>query len=383
MDELVAAGRRYRAAAPAPPARFERIAERARSQQRRRRMRATVASTFAVVLAGGAVWAGVRSTKHTVGVETSPTDASPAKQHAAPLSPQMRAHLGLDAPKGWVPVDVGSTRIWVPSTATSRQCSTPGDGATSHLVTILTSPSAASPSAAPDPCAPAAGSSWIRVQPVPVRWNATIIAPMQRLVRGPMLNGYATYEAVSHGPGTSRLLIVSGLLTSVTVNGPLGDRILHSLGPSARTVVNSHGIAASTHGWRAVSDRGVSFLVPPRWEVIDANGRIAPCRRAPVHSVTIGEYASSPSCPAFGHTRSIADDLPGRVTTIAGFQGTPPINHTVHIGGSDLLEWDSDTGSTGNTMMITVDGVHGLVLELDRDGRVDAAILASLHAVAP
>src|SRR4051812_10673349 len=104
MDELVAADARMRAAAPTPTPTFERVAERADRIRHRRRVNGAIAGGLAVVLATAGVWAGVQSTRDTVRVQV-PTSQS---HHAAPkpLSPQLRAHLGLDVPTDWVPVDL-------------------------------------------------------------------------------------------------------------------------------------------------------------------------------------------------------------------------------------------------------------------------------------
>ncbi len=367
MDELVAAGARLRAAAPTPAPKFDRVTARARRHQRRRRLQAATAGVLAVALATVGVWVGARAARHTVRTEEPTT----APHRVAALSPQLRAHVGLDVPKGWVPVDVGAVRVWVPP-ASIFGCQ-PGGRCVGRTIILRDRPSDHT-------------GQFVSIRtPVSTASNGEPSAT---------INGYPVWATgvsriqpptgSSAAPVTMRTYEVPALRAVITVSdGADASRVWRSLAPSARTVVlSSTKQPAATSNWRTIVDRGVSFLVPRSWRVVEASG-MTPCRGAPAHSVTIGQYRGPfPSCPAFGTSGGVASTRIDRISTVANFTGDPPPSQTVRIGGRLLREW-TDLAAPTTTVVITVDGVHGIQFDLGADGRVDAAIIASLRYAPP
>ena len=366
MDELVAAGARLRAAAPTPAPRFERVTEHARRHQRKRRVQGAIAGTLAVALATIGVWAGVRSTNTTVRIQ-GPTTTP----HTAALSPQMRAHLGLDAPKGWVPYDVGTARVWVPSRST-LSCD-PGGRCPAHTILVPKSSAGAGDAyvslRTPDPLADT---------PHPSLLNMTLVAP---------INGYQVYESsetsVSAAADANRLILrtffVPVLQATITISeGASGDRILHTLGPSALEVVRTTRALVSTINWRTVSFHDRSVRVPPGWHVFDATGRMQPCHDTKTQTVVVGTYAGAPGCP-FAPS-AVTDELPDRGLIEYGANPSTLPTRRVAIAGRAV---EIVSGITGNVVVIAIGGRAAFDLVPGRDGRIDAAILASVRAVSP
>ena len=110
MRDLDTAGRAVVDNPPLPPTPVARIESRAR---RRRRLRVSIVGTFATVVvvaaAAAAVGIGISLQTSSEHVTVGPQD------QAAVTDPQMRAHLGLDVPTSWVPVDFGDARLFVPA----------------------------------------------------------------------------------------------------------------------------------------------------------------------------------------------------------------------------------------------------------------------------
>ncbi len=363
MDELVAAGARLRAAAPTPAPKFERVAERAKQHQRRRKFQAATAGALAVVAAAVGVWAGVHSSRNTVQVQV-PT----SQEHVEALSPQMRAHLGLNAPKGWVPVDVGSVRVYVPP-ASIFGCQ-PGGRCVGRTIDLRERPQDHT-------------NQFLSIQ--------TPTATETQGNRAGTINGYAVREVGSGSIGnpygvpiaTWHTYTVPALRAVVTVSdGTDAQRAFRTLGPSARTVVfDASTTPVSTAGWRAVRDQGVSFRVPPNWSVIDAE-TIPPCTGPRSRWVVVGKYRGSlPSCfnanPAgSGGVTNVVLDSIGTIGGIAA--NTQPPFHKARVAGRSL-DFMDDFAIPDNAVAITVDGQHGIVFDLGEDGRVDAAVIASLR----
>jgi hypothetical protein len=115
-----------------------------------------------------------------------------------------------------------------------------------------------------------------------------------------------------------------------------------------------------------VNYANISVLVPPSWRVHDITGQIYPCFGEPPRTVRIGTtnrltLGCNPSLAA-----SPLSSLLGNYLVILG-DSVPP----------------DDARSTTINRRVPRTGPGGVELTLGRDGRIDAAILNSLHYTPP
>jgi hypothetical protein len=369
MDELVAAGARLRAAAPTPPPRFERVADRAGKRRRRRRIERAVAGVVVIALAVAGVLVGVHSTRTSVHIEVPAHHAQ-----TGALSPQMRAHLGLTAPKGWVPFDLGSLRVWVPPQSSELQsCYDNAVAPDRDVVRLVLGPH---PNGATACDANANALSVLEIavpRPGQPRLPAIALGPAR------IINGLPVRRALRP---IEDLEEIQPLDASLTVPADeLGQQVLHTIAPSARAVIAMRGVAVSTQGWQTVSWGSVSVRVPPSWTVNDADGKRGHCGSEQPRTITFGEYRGVPSCPSLDPETAVAGEL-GNYFVIepesslsklpGGARPFQPTTHTVTDDGYDTtISWTISPG-----------GGH-IDLTLGPDGRMDAAILASIRPIVP
>jgi hypothetical protein len=370
MRDLAEAGRAVVANPPAPPTPIDRIEATAR-HRRRRHVRATLAfATALTVIAGALVIANDRKSTPPVG-SVRPTN--PPK-HAPALTPQMRAHLGIDAPKGWVPVDYGDARLWVPPT---------------WAVTAGS-------------CPPVSAPGWIQLggpyrQLCPV-YHGTIGAPRQDYVNVTTLrdtntvgtikrviNTYAVYDRITHGPGGDYAVPALHVTIALGWRTPQNSRVLQTLGPSARLIALDPSAQKAPNGWQHVEYGGLTIAAPSTWPAQDVAGRIGP------------------GCELLGHERVWAG--PPSLTAQCALTLTPPrptdgvwLDHTP-ITGAGIQQGEVLHGNWGNRveirlltdpsyatipelrMEVTVDEYTSeLDIGLGRDGRIAKAILQSISA---
>ena len=173
-----------------------------------------------------------------------------------PLTATALPAVDLSAtPAGWVPVAFGDAQISVPAAwwvlYNSYPCpigSPPGE------VFVNPPPGgfACPLEAAPGP------STAVRFGP-PTSPHSTVLG------RPEAINGILVYP-YPMGPQSSYL--VPSLGVEITVDGPLGQRVLHTLTWSPRSVVLAPGSApAIPSSWQQVTFAGLRFSVPAGWPI--------------------------------------------------------------------------------------------------------------------
>jgi len=159
----------------------------------------------------------------------------------------------LATPAGWVPVVFGNVQISVPATwwVLYNSCPTgspPGEVFVNPLPGVFHCPV----ETAPGP------STTVRFGPP--------TSPLSSVLGHPeVINGILVYPYPT-GPQSSYL--VPSLGVEITVDGPLGQRVLHTLAWSPRSVVLAPGSSpAVPSSWRSVSFAGLQFSVPANWPI--------------------------------------------------------------------------------------------------------------------
>ena len=156
-------------------------------------------------------------------------------------------------PAGWVPVAFGNAQISVPAAwwvlYNSYPCPTgspPGE--------VFVNPP---PGAFACPLEIAPGSSTAVSFGPPRSPHSTVLGHPE------VINGILVYRYPT-GPQSSYLAPSLGV--EITVDGPLGQRVLHTLTWSPRSVVLAPGSSpAIPSSWRYVSFAGLRFSVPAKW----------------------------------------------------------------------------------------------------------------------
>ena len=227
MRDLETAGNAVAEAPVSPPTPVEVIEARGRHRQRRgARIRVAAALACVMVLAGGAALVGVAVDRHTT---KKPTLAIQPRDNAAITAAQMRAHLGVDAPKGWVPVDYGDARVFVPHTWKVVTDLCPGRVAGYvGLGDAFTHGCEGAP-------------------PSFVGLSATLPDHSARPTH--VVNGYALYAA-----GTS--YVVPALQVTIRADGPRTDQVLATLAPSSELVALTYRRAGSERLEDGLARRG-------------------------------------------------------------------------------------------------------------------------------
>jgi hypothetical protein len=173
-----------------------------------------------------------------------------------PLTAKALPSVHLSAtPAGWIPVAFGNAQISVPAAwwvlYNSPPCPTgspPGEVFVNPLPGVFHCPA----ETAPGP------STTVRFGP-PTSPHSTVLGHPE------VINGIFVYPYPT-GPQSSYL--VPSLSVEITVDGPLGQRVLHTLTWSPRSVVlapRSSPVVPSS--WRSMSFAGVRFSVPANWPV--------------------------------------------------------------------------------------------------------------------
>ena len=146
---------------------------------------------------------------------------------------QLSAHLGVGVPSGWVPVDLGEARVWVPA----RWMLEPPDACVGNA----SAAGAISVGSLP-------GTACDSVTPIALPKQAVALLPASRTrPTGPShtVHGYKVYLAIVHPPpGTPVVWIeyqVPQLGVQIDLHGSLGSRVLDTLAPSARKVASTPG----------------------------------------------------------------------------------------------------------------------------------------------
>ena len=309
------------------------------------------------------------SSSATTATTTKGTVPTTPRSVAGLTAEQLNAHLGVGVPKGWVPVDEGEARVFVPSDwYLEPQDACAEDRSAGGIVSVGKLPHAN--------CNPANQYS------IPAQ-AASLIPLFQHRSSRPSLTvrGYRVYNV---GASTSgRFYEIPQLNVSIVLRGSLAGRVLGTLAPSARNVALAHN-TVPTH-WHAVSEDGVSLSIPPSWGVaspkffcgdpvsvselllIKPDIGFAPCPgpslmpvAALLDGVSLYLPPHNPNAPS-PTGRPIAT-LQHDTTTITVYAETTDPNTLdlfVHNAGSKIT--------------------HVLTLGLGRDGRVAGGVLASIR----
>jgi hypothetical protein len=158
-------------------------------------------------------------------------------------------------PAGWVPVAYGNAQISVPATwwvlYNSPPCpigSPPGEMFINPPPGVFHCPA----ETAPGP------STTVRFGP-PTSPLSTVLGHPE------VINGISVYPYPT-GPQSSYL--VPSLGVEITVDGPLGQRVLHTLTWSPRSVVLAPGSSpAIPSSWQQVTFAGLRFSAPANWPI--------------------------------------------------------------------------------------------------------------------
>jgi hypothetical protein len=191
----------------------------------------------------------------TLAALTSSQTAASATTTVRPTTKQLPSVDISATPADWVPVAFGDAQISVPATwwvlYDSPPCPTgspPGEVFVSPPPGFFACPL----EIAPGP------STTVRFGP-PTSPLSTVLGHPE------VINGIFVYPYPT-GPQSSYL--VPSLSVEITVDGPLGQRVLHTLTWSPRSVVLAPGSSpAIPSSWRYVSFAGLRFSVPANWPI--------------------------------------------------------------------------------------------------------------------
>jgi hypothetical protein len=158
-------------------------------------------------------------------------------------------------PAGWVPMAFGDAQISVPVAwwvlYNSPPCPTgspPGEVFVDPLPGVFHCPA----ETAPGP------STTVRFG-LPTSPHSTVLG------RPEVINGILVYP---YPTGPQHSYLVPSLEVEITVDGPLGQRVLHTLTWSPRSVVLASGSSpVVSSSWQSVSFAGVRFSVPAGWSI--------------------------------------------------------------------------------------------------------------------
>ena len=156
-------------------------------------------------------------------------------------------------PTGWVPVAFGEGQISVPAgwwvLYDSAPCPTgspPGEVFDDPLPGVFPCPLETTPGP----------STTVRFGP-PTSPHSTVLGKPQ------VINGILVYP---YPTGPQRSYLAPSLQVEITVDGPLGQKILHTLTWSPRSVVLASGSPSIVpSSWHSVSFAGLRFSVPANW----------------------------------------------------------------------------------------------------------------------
>lgn len=345
MLDLETAGRSVVEHPAAAPTAVDAIETRGRRRRARRRgARAVVGVVVVAVALGGVVAVTRHSTVENVAVHpVAPSSIS---------DEQMRAHLGEGVAAGWVPVDYGDARVYVPSNWTVTAGGCPTDQSAPGWIDV----------GGPYKSVCNAGAAWKTLVEI-FRFASAAGSRSARII-----NGYRVY------PMDATNVAVPELRTTIHIEGPQSEQVLSTLAPSSSLVARSvRGLPSGAT--RAVSHNGITVDVPAHWDTVDS-GSI--CDGLPPKAVTLKLLAIP--CPA-----PVSTPLaPGPDGVL--FLATQPWDAatraaTTPLAGTRGLYVQPDAGGMTLTVFVPVDATHVTPVEvgLGRDGRVAAAIIDSLR----
>jgi hypothetical protein len=244
----------------------------------------------------------------------------------------------IPGPPGWQPVDYGNARVWVPQ---GWHVFYPGMGECGQS---LVNQAFIAPQA--EKCAERAPTS------------ASV------MTIGPLPNGGGGHTSTRHINGyvvlvhSSDTFWVPALSVQLTLDGPLTQQILATLGPSSRAAVLAPGPAPQPPStWQTITYGGLTLRVPPGWPTKDGATFFVSCGGAlfPIPEVVLGQSQ-------YGHDCVIGEDTP----TFRPGDGIWLAKQPEPAGGG--------FGLSGLTTLTTTSGLSlGLIdaAEIDNSYRID------------
>ena len=355
----------------------------------------------AVVLAVAATGCSSHATHRA-----SPTTTTTTTRSAVPLTAQqMDAHLGVGVPAGWVPVDGGDARLWVPPDSNTHQ-----DGK------CVFAPPAEPPvvtvgSVAPPDCQAQVGG-YMHPLP-PLMAEVSIISETEASTIRPSLtvHGYRLYRRAAARHRGWAFYEVPQLHVQIATHGKLAARILATLAPSARYVALDTAYETVSQASRRLTRGGVAVSIPTSWPIAIPEeygcGTVAkpdltiiePPKPIVTGSIgPVGGGTCMPPNPPYPSSTGMApvDRLtlylpaanPGNQWDVSNntdaFSARGQPVTTLHFGDTTITVWAPDGFFNALELFARRDGssvLHSMTLELGRDGRVGAGVLASIRAV--
>lgn len=283
---------------------------------------------------------------------------------------QLNAHLGVDVPAGWVPVDAYHARVWVPE---GWQLQGPGgctgDTSAPGIVSI--------------------GVACRSLGVAPVAAVALIPFAHPHAARSSFnLNGYRAHKVPDTQVAGWLFYAVPQLGVQIALHGTLGSRILDTLGPSARTIALDPTRQSVPSNWHALAEDGVSFSIPPSWALITPTEWSCDGWTGGAPALFVVNAAVNETCPdgippveelqdgAVLYAGSHNDHAPTPTASrpiVAFHHGSTTV--TVYTDDGYLEAFDLFVHRAGSSI------THVLTLGLGRDGRVAGGVLGSVRAV--
>ncbi len=290
---LIAAGERVMTRPVARASQVVDLESRSRVRGDRRSLRIGAAALAVGVAAGTFAIVSRHDAGPVVHVQTTPSVPSGAAEvdkDGLPLElpgiskQQMRAHLGLDVPSDWQPIDFGQARIWAPPVYDTSSASGVG-----RPVCTRSTPGEVNATTAQRidvqfrcPATGNAAANRVLLTPLPKldgRNQTTITVNGYRLQRFAKLAGVSIWASRELG-------------IELQGSGPHAETVMKTLAPSARRVVAANGREPTPVAWRNITVGTARFSIPSTWP-IDHSG-IGAC--SSVEGLTIGPILTVLHC---------------------------------------------------------------------------------------
>jgi len=290
------------------------------------------------------------------------------------------AHLGVGIPTGWLPVDEGETRVWVP----------PDWVVLADAQTKTTFCGSSAPGLISIGSLPFVGCDQPYLLPIPQQ-EVALIPSSQKHTGQPSrtFHGYRIYNVIS-STAEWTLYDVPQLGVRIATHGTLGSRILQTLAPSVGTIALGLADDGVPSDWHTVTENGVSLSIPPSWDVITPTYFY--CNGWPSDDLVLvkpdlavaacGAQFFTPPTPAGAFHEDLSLYLPPHNSQTPAPNGTRigTVEHgstetTIYTDVNDPNALDLFVRKTGSNI------THDLTLGLGRDGRVAGGVLASMRAV--